>query len=383
MKKILFKKILSDCLFFFTIFLICSSTVIWVFQAVNFLDIMVEDGRSYLVYLNYSLLNFPKIISKILPFALFFSFFYVITKYELSNELVIFWSIGVNKIQLINFFIRFSFLIMIIQIFFTAFFVPKSLEVSRLLIKNSNIDIFEGFIKPKKFNDTIQGLTIYADDEDDDGNLINLYLKKDMPDNAYQITYSKKGKFIITENDKILELTNGETINRINNKISKFNFQSSNFNLSNLDADVIRVNKTQETSTIVLLSCLNFLYDKKLKFLSHISLEKNTHNCSKKNLDNIFKELYKRFIIPFYIPSLILVSLLLIVKSKENINYLRYRIFIFFIGLNTIIFSEITLKLIQNNFSKNLFIVLLPIIIFSTTYLLISQKFKIKFNYTK
>ncbi len=383
MKKILFKKILNDCLFFFTIFLICSSTVIWVFQAVNFLDIMVEDGRSYLVYLNYSLLNFPKIISKILPFALFFSFFYIITKYELSNELVIFWSIGVNKIQLINFFIKFSFLIMFIQIFFTAFFVPKSLEISRLLIKNSNIDIFEGFIKPKKFNDTIQGLTIYADDEDEDGNLINLYLKKDMPNNAYQITYSKKGKFIITENDKILELINGETINRINNKISKFNFQSSNFNLSNLDADVIRVNKTQETSTIVLLSCLNFLYDKKLEFLSHISLEKNTHNCSVKNLDNIFKELYKRFIIPFYIPTLILVSLLLIMKSKENINYLRYRIFIFFIGLNTIIFSEITLKLIQNNFSKNLFIILLPIIIFSITYLLISQKLKLKFNFTK
>ena len=36
--------------------------MVWVFQAVNFLDIMIEDGRGYLVYLNYTLLNFPKII---------------------------------------------------------------------------------------------------------------------------------------------------------------------------------------------------------------------------------------------------------------------------------------------------------------------------------
>ena len=104
MKKILFRKILNDCLIFFFISLICSSLIVWVFQAVNFLDIMIEDGRDYAIYINYTLLNFPKIISKILPFALFFSFSYVITKYELNNEMIIFWNFGINKVQLINFF---------------------------------------------------------------------------------------------------------------------------------------------------------------------------------------------------------------------------------------------------------------------------------------
>ena len=63
---ILFKKILNDCLIFFFFSLICSSVIVWVFQAVNYLDIMIEDGRDYLVYLNFTLLNFPKILSKIL-----------------------------------------------------------------------------------------------------------------------------------------------------------------------------------------------------------------------------------------------------------------------------------------------------------------------------
>ena len=82
---------------------------------------MIEDGRGYLVYLNYTLLNFPKIISKILPFALFFSFFYILTKYELNNELIIFWSFGINKIQLINFFVKISLLLMLIQILLHLF----------------------------------------------------------------------------------------------------------------------------------------------------------------------------------------------------------------------------------------------------------------------
>ena len=381
MEKILFKKILYDCLSFFLISLVSASIVVWVFQAVNYLDIMIEDGRSYLVYANYSLLNLPKIISKILPFALFFGLFFVLTKYELNNELIIFWTFGVNKFKLINFFIKISFLLVVLQILLAAFLVPKSLEFSRSLIKNSSIDFFEGFIKPKKFNDKIKRLTIYAEDKDQNGNLINIYLKKEIDQNSYQITYSKTGKFIGEEDNKILKLYNGETINYVNEKISKFNFQSSDFSLVNLDADIIPVNKTQETSTKILISCLNKLLNLDFNFLKDVDFKNSVHNCRYENLDNIYKELYKRFIIPFYIPTLILISLLLIIKSKENINYLKYRIVIFIIGINAIIFSEITLKFIQDIFYKNILIILLPLILFILLYLFFIQKLKLKFNY--
>ena len=89
MKKLLFRKLLLDYLNFF-IALISSSIIIWVFQAVNYLDIMIEDGRDYIVYIKYSLLSFPKIFSKLFPFVLFFSLFYVTIKYENNNELIIF-----------------------------------------------------------------------------------------------------------------------------------------------------------------------------------------------------------------------------------------------------------------------------------------------------
>ena len=69
MKKILFRKLLMDYMSFFLIALLSSSIIIWVFQAVNYLDIMIEDGRSFLVYTNYTLLSFPKIISKIIELS--------------------------------------------------------------------------------------------------------------------------------------------------------------------------------------------------------------------------------------------------------------------------------------------------------------------------
>ena len=85
MNKLILKKILSNYLFFFTITILASSLIVWVFQSVNFLDVMGEDGRGYLTYLTYSILNLPKIVSKLLPFILFFSFFYILDKYENNN----------------------------------------------------------------------------------------------------------------------------------------------------------------------------------------------------------------------------------------------------------------------------------------------------------
>ena len=150
---------------FFFLALFGISLIIWVFQAVNFLDIMIEDGRNYNFYFNYTLLNFPKIISRILPFALFISFSYTFIKYEANNELIIFWNHGVNKISIVNFFFWISILIMLIQIIIIAIIVPKSQEMARSKLRSSNVDYFEGLIKPKKFNDTIKGLTIFRSEE--------------------------------------------------------------------------------------------------------------------------------------------------------------------------------------------------------------------------
>ena len=120
MKKIIFRKFLTDCSIFFLISILSTSLIIWVFQAVNYLDIIIDDGRGYDVYLQYTLLNLPKIISRILPFAFFFTFTYMIAKYENNNQLLIFWNFGINKIKFVNYLLLFSFLLLIIQIIITS-----------------------------------------------------------------------------------------------------------------------------------------------------------------------------------------------------------------------------------------------------------------------
>ena len=360
--------------FFFLITLFSTGVIIWVFQAVNFLDIIVEDGRNYLVYLNFSLLNFPKVISKLVPFVLFFSFIYVIGKYELKNELIIFWNFGINKIDLINFFIKFSLLIMLFQMFLTAIIVPKSQDLARSFLRASSINYLENFIKPKIFNDAVKGLTIYSNSKDEFGNLNEIYLKKGSGDN-FQITFAKEGRFKQIGNNQFLELNFGETISVINDKITNFKFKKTDFNLSNFEDNTTTYKKTQEVATLDLVKC----YHKLMNF-DFIKIDENfeVENCRTDNIDNIIKELYKRIIIPLYIPVLILISLMLIFRSKENINYSRYRILIFLIGFSTIILSEMTIRLIDKDFIKNIKFFIIPIFLVFTLYYNYVIRFKDK-----
>ena len=375
MKKILFRKLLLDCMIFFLITLFSTSIIIWIFQAVNYLDIIIEDGRDYLVYIQYSLLNFPKIISKIFPFALFFSFFYVLTKYEFNNELIIFWNFGVDKIQITNFILKFSFLIMLLQLVLTLFIVPESQNLSRSLIRTSNVDFYESFVKPKKFNDNVKGLTIYAEEKDIKGNLKNLYLKKIENNNEFQITIAKKGEFKNINQTQILVLHNGLTINKVNNNITNFTFSKSDFNLSSLNTNVVIDDKIQETKTINHLNCIKKYFNKDLTFNSK-QKEYINYNCSKDTLDNLFQEMYKRLIVPLYLPILILTSLFLIIFTKENKFYQKLRIIIFLIGILIIVLSETLLRFIKDDFYYNFKIIIIPIFLFMMLYIIIKIMLK-------
>ena len=375
MKKILYRKLLSDYLSFFFIALISASIIIWVFQAVNFLDIMIEDGRDYLVYISFSLLNFPKILSKVFPFVLFFSLFYVTIRSEIKNELIILWNFGVHKVKVIKFILKISLVLLVFQIILTAFIVPKSQDMARSFLRSSTVNFFDNFIKPQKFNDTIKGVTIYSDNKDKFGNLTNLYLKRKINSNEFQITYAKKGEFKQIGNFPILVLYEGATITSKNDEITNISFSKSDFSLANIETNTTTYKKTQEISSLKLFLCIiNFYKLERKEFKKNV---KNIENCSYQNIQNIIKEIYKRFIIPFYIPLLSLIPFLLITSSKENSNYSKIRIITFLIGLTVIIFSETTIRLISKISIYDISIMITPIVLLTLLYLFLSKKFNI------
>ena len=212
MKKIIFRKIAIDCVKFFILTIFTFSTIIWVLQAVNYLDFVIEDGHGFMVYFKYTLLSFPKIFSRIYPYALFLSFTYILLKYENNNELVIFWNFGIYKIRFINFFIKLSFGFVLINLIINSFITPLSQDKARSFIRSSDLAFFDSVLKPKKFIDIIKNLTIFYDEKEENGDLKNIFLKDNIGKNDYQITFAKKGVLEIRGERKLMVLYEGKTI---------------------------------------------------------------------------------------------------------------------------------------------------------------------------
>jgi lipopolysaccharide export system permease protein len=366
MKKTIFRKLTIDCLKFFFLILLTISTIIWVLQAVNYLDFVIEDGHGFFVYFNYTLLSFPKIISRIYPFAIFLTFSYILLKYEDKNELLIFWNFGINKIDFINFFIKVSFCFVLLSLLLNAIITPLAQDKARSFIRSSDLDFFESILKPKKFVDVVKNLTIYFEEKEKNGDLKNIFLNDKSSKNESQSIIAKRGRFEKRGNRKILVLYNGKTIKVINGKTSEFEFSKTDFNISNFTMQTVTHQKTQENSTLELINC-SLIFNNFKKNIDN-KVKNKINNCSSRNLENVYKEIYSRLIKPIYVAFLVTISLLLILKSKTDHTFKLYKFKVYSLGFFAIIFLESSSKFISINMLKNLLISALPFLLIFAIY---------------
>jgi len=366
MKKIVYRKLAKDCTKFFLLTIFTISIIIWVLQAVNYLDFVIEDGHGFFVYFNYTILSFPKIFSRIYPFAIFLAFSYILLQYEEKNELVIFWNFGIKKINFINFFIKLSFLFVLLSLLLNAIITPLTQDKARSFLRSSNLDFFESILKPKKFVDIIQNLTIYFEEKKINGELKNIFLNDKTSTNEWQITIAKRGRLEMRGNRKILVLYDGRTINNLDGKTSEFTFSKTDFNISKFGTHTFTHQKTQETSTLQLIQCSLVINNLKKDFNNELINE--IDNCEIANMKNVYEELYSRLIKPLYVTFLIGFCLLFILKSKSDHSFNTNKIKIYSIGFLLIIFLESSSKFISTNMLQNFIISIFPFLFTAILY---------------
>ena len=354
------------------IFLLLSfSLIVWIIQAVNYLDFITDDGHDLVVYLNYTLLNLPKIIVRLTPLIFLISIYYVITNYEDNNELNIFWLFGIKKIIFLKKIIVFSFYLTLAIIFLNNALIPYFQKTARTFIQESNIDFFPSLIKEKKFIDTVKGLTIFIE-KNNSNYYENIFLKEDKV-NSQRVIIAKNGELINTNYEKRINLYDGKIIDIADKNILEFSFKSTSIDLSNYLTKSILDFKIQERSTIELFNCYwNFF------ILKNVEEYFDVNNCNRPAIGEIESEFYKRIIKPFYVMIITLICGFLLLISKENILIKRYRFLIFFSGFIIIIISELFNSVSSSGSLMFLFMGIFPIIIFISIYLLYYVLLRIK-----
>jgi len=376
MKNIIYRYFFHEFIRYFTIVIFALTAVIWTIQAVNFLDLVTDDGHAFLVYFFYSLLTLSKIITKLFPFSFLIASILTILKFEKDNELIILWTSGLNKIHIVNLMLRISLIMMVFQLMLTSVLNPQVLNFSRSLLKNSELQFMSSLLKEKEFNDTVKGLTIFVDKKLDDGTFKNIFIRDDGNivtniSNGPSTIYAKSG--YIEKNESMLVLIDGNMQKTETNKdISIVKFKKTALDLSGLSTKTTSEPKIQETSTRRIIKCLN----KENLYKFNCLVDENNTVLEDQFIRQNIIEINKRFGMPLFIPLIGIISCFLLSRNREkSVNFFSKNLY-FIIGFVILVSSEITVRYSGNSFNYALLYYGIPTVFLPLIYLYLIRVFK-------
>ena len=369
MKKTIYKYIFYEFTRYFAITLFALAAIVWSVQAVNFLDLVTEDGHAFKIYFSYSLLTLSKVLTKLIPFSFLISATLTILKLEKDNELIILWTSGLNKIFIVNHLIYISLLVMFLQLILTSAVNPTLLNESRILLKNSKLEFVSSMFKEKQFNDTVEGLTIFIEKKTGDQVYKNIFIRDE---GAILSSVGTKSSSIfaksgyVSKDKKSLILFDGN-IQKLNidGKINIVKFEKTSLSIAEISTKSITEPKIQETSTIRILRCLQ---------------NKNVilHNCNptKKTRMDTKIEINKRFGMPFYIPLLALICCFLLDSRRDRKIYNLNKYIYFFVGFIILVAAEISVRYSGISWNHTAMYYLIPAGVIPLLYFILIRKFK-------
>jgi len=376
MKNTIYKYFFLEFVRYFIVVLFALTAVIWTIQAVNFLDLVTDDGHAFMVYFFYSLLTISKIITKLFPFSFLIASILTILKFEKDNELIILWTSGLNKIHIVNLMLSISIIMMLMQLILTTLMNPEILNYSRSLLKNSQLQFVGSLLKEKQFNDTVEGLTIFVEEKENDGTFKNIFIRDDGKivtniSEGSSTIYAKSG-YIGNDKTSLILLDGNIQKSEVNNDISIIKFKKTALNLSGLSTKTTSEPKIQETSTKKIIECLNI---KKLYVLNCLT-DTNNIVLEKQFIKQNRIEINKRFGMPIFIPIIALVSCFLLSGRRDKkINFYNKYLY-FIIGFIILVSSEITVRYSGNSINHTAAYYGIPIVLLPIIYLFLIRLFK-------
>ena len=381
MRNTIYRYFFKEFISLFTLILISICVIVWIVQAVNYLDFVTEDGHAFSVYFTYSILNIPKVIGRLIPLVFLISLLTTILQFEKNNELLVFWTSGLNKIRLVNLAFKISILITLFQLLLSLAVSPSSLNFARSILKSSSITLFSSLVKEKKFNDTVKGLTVFVEKKKPNGEMLNVFLRDDTASNAKSKTIIAKKGHIITKGvmpfvkvgvlseQNFLVLFDGVIhTEKMNNKINFLNFYKTEINLSYFDTKTTTYPKIQENNTLSLLNCIKPFLDEGKTTLSE-------QQC-RARIDDITAELNRRFGMPLYIPIISIIICYLLSSRIESKYYFFQKYIVFITAFTILVFAEIMVRYSGNSALSSIIYYSLPPLLILLNYLNLIRIFK-------
>lgn len=216
-----------------TLITLSLTSIIWLTQALRFIDFIVDRGLSFVSFLALTLMLVPSLMLFVVPFAMLCSVLFVYYRLMMDSELLVLSGAGLSRLQVarpaINVAIGATLLCYLISLYL--------LPVSYREFKNMQSFLHDNYasllLQEDVFNSPIDGLTVYIHDRDKSGILHGIIVHDSRDTKKPPVTMmAEQGKLLQTPQGPRFMLYNGSRQEVENGKLSFLNFDQYTLDIS-------------------------------------------------------------------------------------------------------------------------------------------------------
>lgn len=322
----LYSKYIARQLIHATLLITISLTsIVWLMQALRFIDYIVNQGVSILLFLKLTLLLVPSLMLTILPPSFFCAVIFTYNKMKTDSELVVMQAAGLDRWKLTSPTLRVGMVLVVIAYAVSLYVQPMSMRSFRdlqLFLRNNYVSIL---LQEGIFSNPVDGLTVFIRERHDDGSLKGILVHDSRTAGSDVTMMADSGMLVQTPSGPRFVMENGNRQEMKDGKLSLLNYESYTLDISLYTND--GASRPPEVSEM-------FLSD----------LLENNADLSPQEQVKRRSELQQRLIWPAYIITLALLALAVMLSGQFNRRGGWKRIAAMVVFGSCLLFSSATLS---------------------------------------
>ncbi|MEM7058286.1 MAG: LPS export ABC transporter permease LptF [Pseudomonadota bacterium] len=192
--RYIFRQILGPFLFFVLVF----TGVIWLTQSLRVIDTVVNNGQSATVFLEFTALLLPMVLSIVLPVSVFAAVLFAINRLFTDSEIVVMLASGLSGTSLLKAVAVFSALVMIVVFALTLYLMPTAQREMRDRITQIRGDVAVAFVREGQFLTPMRNVSVYLRETGRAGEMFGV-LVHDERDPDRMVTYTAERALLVRD----------------------------------------------------------------------------------------------------------------------------------------------------------------------------------------
>lgn len=208
------------------------TSIVWLAQALRFVEFIVNQGVSISVFLHLTLLLIPSLLLMILPASIFCAVVFTYNKLATDSELVVMQASGLNRFNLARPAIIVACFIMLIGYGISLYLQPvsyKQFKDMQSTLRNNYVSLL---LQEGVFSNPVDGLTVFVRERDSNGDLHGILVHDNRVQDKSVTMMAESGRLVETPQGPRFLLANGNRQELNNGRLSLLNFESYTLDIS-------------------------------------------------------------------------------------------------------------------------------------------------------